>query len=114
MVNRSKIIQFRPGRVVRVAADVSMALGSIESNYEKMITLTKCDAPITKILVDQKHKILLVITEENTLIEYKLSHGDNGRTITEVLVVSLAFYHILFIKTSCAWFYKYSSSCLRK
>lgn len=60
---------------------------NLETTTERLSVLTQCNAPIVKILANYEHKILLVITEENMLIEYKFNDG-YCRGITELLTVS--------------------------
>ncbi len=64
-----------------------MTVRNLETTAERLSVLAQCNAPIVKLLADQKHKILLVITEDNSLIEYKLNE-ENASSLTEILTVS--------------------------
>ncbi|KAL5964971.1 hypothetical protein TSMEX_007295 [Taenia solium] len=62
---------------------------NLETTTERLSVLAQCNAPIIKILANYEHRILLVITEENMLIEYKFN-DEYCRGVTELLTLKLA------------------------
>ncbi|VDK41143.1 unnamed protein product [Taenia asiatica] len=62
---------------------------NLETTTERLSVLAQCNAPIVKILANYEHRILLVITEENMLIEYKFN-DEYCRGVTELLTLKLA------------------------
>ncbi|KAL5104623.1 hypothetical protein TcWFU_002267 [Taenia crassiceps] len=77
------------GRVIRVAGEVALMGHNLETTTERLSVLAQCNAPIVKILADYGNRILLVITEENMLIEYKFN-DEYYRGVTELLTLKLA------------------------
>nr|CDS24042.1 intraflagellar transport protein 140 [Echinococcus granulosus] len=77
------------GRIIRVAGEVALMGHNLETTTERLSVLAQCNAPVVKILANYKHRILLVITEENMLIEYRFN-DEYCRDVAELLTLKLA------------------------
>ena len=81
---------------------------NLETTTERLSVLANCNAPIVKILVNVRHKILLVITEGNMLMEYKFT-DEYYRGVTELqkvvhnpsvnLNLHIRYYSVVFLVT---------------
>ncbi|KAM7541711.1 hypothetical protein Aperf_G00000003534 [Anoplocephala perfoliata] len=79
----------KDGRIIRIAGEVALVDHNLETTTERLSVLAYCNAPVLKLLVNCKQKILLAITDENILIKYKID-DDYCRVITELLTLKLA------------------------
>ncbi len=78
------------GRVVRVAGEFVMLSRNYETTTERLATIAQCNSPIVKVLIDETYKLVLVITEDNTLKEYTIE-DEACKTLTEIVTVRRGF-----------------------
>ncbi|VDM00505.1 unnamed protein product [Schistocephalus solidus] len=77
------------GHIVRLSADLNCLARNFETTTERLSSIGHCGAPVIKILVDECYRLLLAITEDNMLIEFKIS-DEAGRTLSEIMRLKLA------------------------
>uniref|UniRef100_A0A0X3PF54 Intraflagellar transport protein 140 homolog n=1 Tax=Schistocephalus solidus TaxID=70667 RepID=A0A0X3PF54_SCHSO len=81
--------QMFQGHIVRLSADLNCLARNFETTTERLSSIGHCGAPVIKILVDECYRLLLAITEDNMLIEFKIS-DEAGRTLSEIMRLKLA------------------------
>nr|VZI08387.1 unnamed protein product [Spirometra erinaceieuropaei] len=77
------------GHIVRLSAELNALARNFETTTERLSSIAHCGAPVVKILVDECYRLLLAITEDNMLIEFKIC-DEAGRTLSEIMRLKLA------------------------